>query len=193
MDKFVSNIDKKPYQLLTYSSGLGFDYFNETAARLDHRNSYHKAAIPSNWANHAGDDVPLYAVGSLANILFGGTMDQTYVPHAIAFAMCLFDYQERCQPIEQKAELPRLRKQNKIYLLKQKLQKEIFRDQQVELSTLKEPVETFDNITEPDLYLTSDLISNSTFEDEDSGKRKTDRNLFFLSTLFTVLCYLTHS
>lgn len=182
-------MDKKPYQLLTYSSGVGFNYYNETSATIDHQNSYHKAAIPSTWANHAGDDVPLYAVGSLANILFGGTMDQTYIPHAIAFAMCLFDYKERCQPVEHKAEPPRMR--NKIYLLKQKLQNEIFKEQQNELNALEEAAENFDNITEADVYLTSDLIGNST--DENSGKCKMGHNFGFTSLLFTVVCYLVHS
>lgn len=98
MDKYLSNVDKSSYQLLTYSSGLGHENFNETVAKLDYQNSYHKATIASTWANHGGDDVPLYATGALANILFGGSMDQSYVPHAISFAMCLGGYQRRCNP-----------------------------------------------------------------------------------------------
>lgn len=137
MDKYVSNLDKKPYQLLLYSSGLGFDSYNESAAVTDLRNAYHKAAVPSTWGNHAGSDVPLYAVGSLANLLFSGTMDQNYVPHAIAFAMCLFKYQDRCfsqrfpsRPIEN----PRDKKLSSIQLLKQEMQKrENYEKEQSEL------------------------------------------------------------
>jgi Alkaline phosphatase len=97
MDKYLSNIDKKPYQLLTYSSGLGHSQYNETISLQDVKNSYHKAAIASTWANHAADDVPLYAIGAMSKLLFAGTFDQTYVPHAIAYAMCLFNYKDRCQ------------------------------------------------------------------------------------------------
>lgn len=166
MDKFVSNIDNKPYQLLLYSSGLGSNYYNESSAKIDHRNSYHKAVIPSTWANHGGDDVPLYAVGALANILFGGTMDQTYIPHAIAFAMCLFDYKERCNssPAVYKNEIPRIRKPNKIYLLKQKLQKDIFKEKQNELSIVEEAPANSDNVTETEVDLNSNVIDSSVNE-----------------------------
>ena len=141
MDKYVSNLDKKPYQLLLYSSGLGFDSYNESAAVTDLRNAYHKAAVPSTWGNHAGSDVPLYAVGSLANLLFSGTMDQSYVPHAIAFAMCLFNYQDRClsqrfssRPIENLRD----KKLSSIQLLKQKLQRESYEKEQNELKKKEE-------------------------------------------------------
>lgn len=162
MDKFVSNVDKKPYQLLMYSSGLGHDAYNETSALKDHRNSYHKATIPSTWANHAGDDVPLYAFGSLSNILFGGSMDQTYVPHAIAFAMCLFDYQDRCygnflRPVD----VPRFKKVSAIHLLKKKMQEEILEEPP---SQHNEESDNPVNQTDLDLMLTSDLTANVTNE-----------------------------
>ncbi|XP_070494076.1 alkaline phosphatase-like [Chironomus tepperi] len=96
MDKYVSNVDGKPYQLLTYSSGLGYQNYNETAAIHDYRNSYHKATIASTWANHAADDVPVYAIGQMANLLFSGTFDQTYIAHVVAYAMCIFQYESRC-------------------------------------------------------------------------------------------------
>jgi len=96
MDKYVSNVDGKPYQLLTYSSGLGYQNYNETAAIHDYRNSYHKATIASTWANHAADDTPLYSIGQMANLLFSGSFDQTYLAHAVAYAMCIFQYESRC-------------------------------------------------------------------------------------------------
>lgn len=182
----MSNIDKKPYQLLTYSSGLGYNYYNETSAMLDHFNSYHKATVPSTWANHGGDDVPLYAVGSLANILFSGSMDQTYVPHAIAFAMCLFNYQERChtQNFEQKPP-PRFKKPNHIHLLKQKLQKEIFQEKQNEFNSFESVPPNIMNSSDVELYLTSDLIGNSTFEY--SGTSKIQNVLGLLVTISVVI------
>ena len=97
LDKHISNIDKKHYQLLTYASGVGHGAFNLTAATKDYHNAYHKAAIPSSWGNHAGEDVPLYAIGALASFLFSGTIDQTFIPHAISFALCLSQYHSRCE------------------------------------------------------------------------------------------------
>lgn len=190
MDKHLSNIDKKPYQLILYSSGLGFDYYNQTSAVSDYRNSYHKAAIPSTWANHAGDDVPLYAVGPLANILFSGTLDQTFIPHAIAFAMCLSNYKERCETFDQKPS--QIRTPDKIYKdmvyqVRQKLQKDVFSKQPTEPKVLEEVMVNFENISETDLYLTSDLIGNST--DENSGNTELSRGLGFIFSLFMVVCY----
>lgn len=178
MDRYVSNVDKKPYQLLTYSSGLGYEYYSESSAKKDFRNSYHKATIPSTWSNHAGDDVPLYAVGSLANILFSGTMDQSYVPHAIAFAMCLFDYQNRCyrQPAGRQFEQARVKKPSKIHLVKQKLQKDFY-ENQAELGN-SEVVNT-----EADLILTSDLIGT----DVDSGSCRLNNNFVLVIFIMTVI------
>jgi hypothetical protein len=96
MDRFVSNVDNKPYQLLTYSSGLGYNNYNESIAKTEAKNSHHKATIASTWANHAANDVPLFAIGPLSNHLFSGTYDQTYLSHAVAYAMCLFKYKSRC-------------------------------------------------------------------------------------------------
>ena len=97
LDKHISNIDKKHYQLLTYASGIGHGAFNLTVAMKDYHNAYHKAAIPSSWGNHAGEDVPLYAIGALSSFLFSGTIDQTFIPHAISFALCLSQYHSRCE------------------------------------------------------------------------------------------------
>lgn len=122
MDRYVSNVSKKPYQLLTYSSGRGHYSYNETLALKSERSAIHQAAIASTFANHAGDDVPLYAVGPLSNILFSGSLDQTFIPHAIAFAMCLFDHQERCQRPLAENNFESARKPSRIQLLREKLQ-----------------------------------------------------------------------
>lgn len=202
MDKFLSNVNKKPYQLLLYSSGLGHDYFNESSATTDYRNSYHQATIPSTWSNHAGDDVPLYAVGSLANILFGGSMDQTYIPHAIAFAMCLFDYKDRCYGHERRVESPYHRNPSKIHMLKQKLQEEfhkkpevvkadpeILNEAVVEINNFEVPENIF-NKTEFDFYSTSDLVSNLT--DVDSGHTQKQSSLDLITFLFFFLILIAH-
>lgn len=100
MDKFLSDVDRKSYQLLMYASGPGNENYNETLTRRDPQNAYHKATIPLIWGNHDATDVPLFAQGPLANVLFSGSIDQTYVAHAIAFAMCLFQYESRCERYE---------------------------------------------------------------------------------------------
>jgi hypothetical protein len=205
-DKFLSNVDKKPYQLLTYASGIGFEHYNETTAMTDLRNSYHKANIPSTWGNHAGDDVPLYAIGALSNLLFSGSLEQNYVPHAIAFAMCLFNYQNRCytQPYANRdIEFPRAKKPNKIHLLRQKLQDEINREKHKNQLTTVEIPQTnfvteadfdyesttnnmeFTNETDTEYYETSDLVGNST--NENSGKTSSYQSFLFLPLFVSIL------
>ncbi|KAL1141018.1 hypothetical protein AAG570_000944, partial [Ranatra chinensis] len=56
----------------------------------------HGAAAPRQWATHGGEDVPALAHGPLDTALFSGTVDQTVVAHAIAFAACLPPYTYRC-------------------------------------------------------------------------------------------------
>lgn len=182
MDKYVSNIDGKPYQLLTYSSGLGYQNYNETAAIHDYRNSYHKATIASTWANHAADDVPIYAIGQMSNLLFSGTFDQTYLAHAVAYAMCIFQYESRCHSsMYAKRPKPSHDKGPRgIEALKQELGK-LSQSQPFStgnnLENVKEALihttasslieklneEMSKNETSPeDMYESSDLISNST-------------------------------
>ncbi|XP_052122782.1 uncharacterized protein LOC127749287 [Frankliniella occidentalis] len=61
------------------------------------RNRVHASAVPRQWATHGGEDVPVYSQGPLAAALLGGSMDQTYIPHAIAYIACLVDFAERCR------------------------------------------------------------------------------------------------
>lgn len=93
VDRQVSEISLLPYTLLTYASGPGYKSQNLNASPKD---IIQRAAIPKSWGNHGGEDVPLYAVGPLSNILFTGTVDQTYIPHALAFALCISEHSERC-------------------------------------------------------------------------------------------------
>lgn len=52
--------------------------------------------MPRAWATHGGEDVPVFAVGPLASVLFSGSVDQSYIPHAIAYAACLAHHASRC-------------------------------------------------------------------------------------------------
>lgn len=52
--------------------------------------------MPRAWATHGGEDVPVFAIGPLAAALFSGSVDQSYIPHAIAYAACLGHHASRC-------------------------------------------------------------------------------------------------
>ncbi|KAL6259664.1 hypothetical protein P5V15_009580 [Pogonomyrmex californicus] len=56
----------------------------------------HTAGVPRAWATHGGEDVPVFAIGPLAGALFSGSIDQSYIPHAIAYAACLAHHASRC-------------------------------------------------------------------------------------------------
>lgn len=45
-------------------------------------------AVPVKDETHGGDDVPLYARGTMAH-LFYGVQEQNYIPHALAYASCV--------------------------------------------------------------------------------------------------------
>ena len=93
-DKYVSDVDLKPYSLLTYASGVGNKHPKSNPA--NYADSIQNAAIAKSWGTHGNADVLLFATGALANFLFSGSIDQNYIPHALAFATCIFNYKERC-------------------------------------------------------------------------------------------------
>lgn len=100
----MSDIDGQPYTTILYGNGPGYSTprivpLNTTAASED-RNQVHASAVPRQWATHGGEDVPVYALGPLATTLFTGTFDQSYIPHAIAYAACLGEHRLRCQGID---------------------------------------------------------------------------------------------
>lgn len=57
---------------------------------------FQTAGVPRAWATHGGEDVPVFAIGPLASILFSGSIDQSYIPHAISYAACLGHQASRC-------------------------------------------------------------------------------------------------
>ncbi|XP_066257972.1 alkaline phosphatase-like [Euwallacea similis] len=103
-DSKVSDVDGQPYTTLLYGNGPGYATprivpMNTTSAMED-RNQVHASAIPRQWGTHAGEDVPVYALGPLATTLFAGTFDQSYIPHAIAYSACLGEHRLRCQGLD---------------------------------------------------------------------------------------------
>lgn len=98
MDNKVSDVDNMPYSTLLYGNGPGFSVprMVPTNLSVEEKNAVHGAAVPRKWATHGGEDVPVYAVGPLSTLLFTGTVDQSYLPHAIAYIACFAEYRQRC-------------------------------------------------------------------------------------------------
>ncbi|CAH2047067.1 unnamed protein product, partial [Iphiclides podalirius] len=98
-DAEVSDIDGLHYTTLLYGTGPGHSEprsvptNNTYSAPVD---AVHAAAVPRQWATHGGEDVPVYALGPMATILFTGVVEQSYIPHAIAYAACLAHQSQRC-------------------------------------------------------------------------------------------------
>lgn len=93
VDRSTSDVDLKPYPILTYAAGPGnYAYEPEKHAK----DTFQPSTIPKSWGNHGGEDVPLFAAGPLASTLFTGTIDQTYIPQAISYALCISIHSERC-------------------------------------------------------------------------------------------------
>ncbi|KOC64154.1 Alkaline phosphatase, tissue-nonspecific isozyme [Habropoda laboriosa] len=94
-DSKVSDVDGKPYTTLLYSNGPGYTQ-PRNILREAGKDSIQTAGVPRAWATHGGEDVPVFAIGPLANVLFSGSIDQSYIPHAISYASCLGHHASRC-------------------------------------------------------------------------------------------------
>ncbi|XP_063233619.1 alkaline phosphatase, tissue-nonspecific isozyme-like [Bacillus rossius redtenbacheri] len=100
VDSKPSDVDGLPYSTLLYGNGPGHAQPRAApsnySSEAEEKNSVHGSAVPRQWATHGGEDVPVYAQGPLASVLFTGTFDQSYIPHAIAYAACLGEHAQRC-------------------------------------------------------------------------------------------------
>ncbi|KAJ2950985.1 hypothetical protein O0L34_g5361 [Tuta absoluta] len=101
-DTVVSDIDGLRYTTLLYGTGPGHAEpralpLNSSASAPAVADAVHAAAVPRQWATHGAEDVPIYALGPMATILFAGVVEQSYIPHAIAYAACLAHHSRRCQ------------------------------------------------------------------------------------------------
>ncbi|KAM7345785.1 membrane-bound alkaline phosphatase-like [Cochliomyia hominivorax] len=80
----------KRYATLNYAVGPN-QYLDENGVSLDleqivgNIDSIHPSQIPNQIGNHAGDDVGIFASGPYAH-LFGGVIEQSSIPHFMAFA-----------------------------------------------------------------------------------------------------------
>lgn len=99
VDRSTSDVDLNHYPILTYAAGPGHYAYE----RKKHpKETFQPSTIPKSWGNHGGEDVPLFAVGPLSSTLFTGTFDQTYIPQAISYALCISIHSERCNREEEK-------------------------------------------------------------------------------------------
>lgn len=60
------------------------------------KNYIQQSAVPRRWDSHGGEDVPVYAQGPMSH-LFRGVFEQTYIPHALAFASCIGPQRDDCE------------------------------------------------------------------------------------------------
>ncbi|XP_063708293.1 alkaline phosphatase-like [Culicoides brevitarsis] len=93
VDRSTSDVDNKHYPVLTYAAGPGHYAYER---KKHSKETFQPSTIPKSWGNHGGEDVPLFAVGPLSSTLFTGTFDQTYIPQAISYALCISIHSDRC-------------------------------------------------------------------------------------------------
>ncbi|XP_069992427.1 alkaline phosphatase-like [Penaeus vannamei] len=101
-DRKLSDLDGKPYTTLLYGNGPGYAHATPTGRQdltgfnTQDINFVQQAAVPRKYETHGGEDVPVYAYGPGAH-LFSGTIEQTYIAHAIAHAACIAEDNSHCE------------------------------------------------------------------------------------------------
>ncbi|XP_045592054.1 alkaline phosphatase isoform X1 [Procambarus clarkii] len=101
-DTEISDLDGKPYTTLLYGNGPGYAHTTPTGRQdltgfnTQDINFVQQAAVPRKYETHGGEDVPVYAMGPGAH-LFSGTVEQTYIAHAIAHAACIAEDNSHCE------------------------------------------------------------------------------------------------
>lgn len=94
----TSDVDEKTYTVLAYGNGpsAGTDRTNITEQETTSMNYTQQAAYPKWLETHGGEDVAVFAIGPWAH-LFTGVHDQTFIPHAMAYAACIGQFSgEKC-------------------------------------------------------------------------------------------------
>ncbi|GBL96964.1 Alkaline phosphatase, tissue-nonspecific isozyme [Araneus ventricosus] len=102
LDDKISDVDNMPYTTLLYANGPGYNHNfptgreNLTGMNTEDKNYVQQSAVPRRWDTHGGEDVPVYAHGPMAH-LFRGVLEQTYIPHAMAYAACIGPQRDDCE------------------------------------------------------------------------------------------------
>lgn len=95
--------DGLPYFTLSYANGKSFYKHRNTAGgRVDPRTMdrtpddfQFPVTVPRESETHGGEDVGIWAVGPYAH-LFSGVMEQSVIPHIMAYAACIGDGLKSC-------------------------------------------------------------------------------------------------
>ncbi|XP_056303211.1 intestinal-type alkaline phosphatase [Danio aesculapii] len=92
--------DGKRFTNALYGNGPGYQITNGTRPDINEtvsgRDDYlQQAAVPLDSETHGSEDVAIFAKGPMAH-LFHGVQEQSYIPHAMAFAACIEPYSD-CQ------------------------------------------------------------------------------------------------
>ncbi|XP_077513159.1 alkaline phosphatase-like isoform X3 [Amblyomma americanum] len=85
-----SDVDQQPYTVLAYGNGptTSQERANLSEKETTSMNYTQQAAFLKRLETHSGEDVAVFAAGAWAH-LFSGVHDQTYIPHALAYAACI--------------------------------------------------------------------------------------------------------
>ncbi|XP_073700813.1 intestinal-type alkaline phosphatase [Garra rufa] len=88
--------DGKRFTNTLYGNGPGYQIANGTRPDMNEtmsgRDDYlQQAAVPLDSETHGSEDVAIFAKGPMAH-LFHGVQEQSYIPHAMAYAACIEPY-----------------------------------------------------------------------------------------------------
>jgi alkaline phosphatase len=101
----ISNVDGLPYTTLSYANGPGYRNPSKNGKRkniqtdnMESINYRQIATVPMVFETHGGDDVLIFSSGPFAHLLTG-VLDQSYLPHAMAYAACIGNGEKYCDSI----------------------------------------------------------------------------------------------
>ncbi|CAM4653686.1 unnamed protein product [Leuciscus chuanchicus] len=88
--------DGKSFTNALYGNGPGYQIANNTRPDMNSTVSssdeyLQQAAVPLDSETHGSEDVAIFAKGPMAH-LFHGVQEQSYIPHAMAYAACIEPY-----------------------------------------------------------------------------------------------------
>ncbi|OQR79341.1 alkaline phosphatase, partial [Tropilaelaps mercedesae] len=102
------SISRMAYSTLSYAAGPGALLNEEDKERFSLVNNFLQPAMAHTKKGvHGGEDVAVYAKGPWAH-LFSGTHDNTFIPHALAYAACIglrTDHCDRGRPLSRYAHV----------------------------------------------------------------------------------------
>uniref|UniRef100_A0A8W8L2U8 Alkaline phosphatase, tissue-nonspecific isozyme n=1 Tax=Magallana gigas TaxID=29159 RepID=A0A8W8L2U8_MAGGI len=85
--------DHNPYTTLLYGNGPGAHSTRADLRNVDTTSKHYtyQSAVPLSAETHGGEDVAIFARGPMAHLLHG-VREQNYIPHVMAYASCVGDY-----------------------------------------------------------------------------------------------------